>query len=272
MLSARTTTEIPPMPYSLVEPEHFTHEHRSFIERFARTIEVASSSSGVIAGAKDIRSRHFTASDSYGRIVGLPCGKDVIGRMDRDMPCEGTAAFADCYVREDQRLIERGDVAALTSVLNIHRYDTGLSALIFDKFLLKHRPSKSVLGVVYCAYETNLARFTALFPEYWSQFGCGCSIERVDSEVIDGIGRLSGLEHEVAFLLALGCDADAITCSMRRLVPDTESSVRKALRSIVDRMATAGIPVANMRDRLVDARVHQHMPTTFFDKVVGPRT
>ncbi len=260
------------MPYSLVEPEHFTDEHRSFIERFARTIEVASSGSGVIAGAKDIRSRHLTASDSYGRIVGLPCGRDVTGRMDRDMPCEGTSAFADCYVREDQRLIELGNIAALKSVLNIHRYDTGLSALVFDKFLLKHRPSKSILGIVYCAYETNLARFTSLFPEYWSQFGCGCSIERVDSEVIDDIGRLSGLEHEVAFLLALGYDAEAIARVMRRLLPGTDSGVGTALHGIADKMATAGIPFANIRDRLIDARVHQHMPMTFFDKVVGLRT
>lgn len=263
---------MPYSPYSLVEPEHFTDEHQSFIERFARTIEVASSGSGVIAGAKDIRSRHLTASDSYGRIVGLPCGKDVTGRMDRDMPCEGTSAFADCYVREDQRLIELGDIAAVKSVLNIHRYDTGLIALIFDKFLLKHRPSKSVLGLVYCAYETNLGRFTALFPEYWSQFGCGCSIERVDSEFIDGIGRLSGLEHEVAFLLALGYDAEAITRVMRRLLPNTESDARTALHGIADKMAAADIPVAYIRDRLVAAHVHQRMPTPFFDKVVGLRT
>lgn len=43
------------MTYAFVEPEHFTDEHRSFIERFSTMIEVASSSSGVIVGAKDIQ-------------------------------------------------------------------------------------------------------------------------------------------------------------------------------------------------------------------------
>lgn len=260
------------MPYSLVEPEHFTDEHQSFIDRFARTIEVASSVNGVIVGAKDIRSRHLTASDSYGRIVGLPCGKDVAGRRDHDMPCEGTAAFADSYVREDQRLLASGDIGALKSVLNIHRYSTGLSALVFDKFLLKHLPSESVLGVVYYAYETELKRFTAVFPRYWSQFGWGCSIERTQGEVIDGVGRLAGVEYEVAFLLAQGYDAESIALCMRRLRPGLNIDSAAALSSITDRFAVAGIPVASLRDRLIEARVHQRMPASFFDKVMGSPT
>ena len=63
MLKARTTTKGYCMSYSLVEPEHFTEEQQSFIERLSRKIELSSSSSGVIAGAKDIRSRHLTATD-----------------------------------------------------------------------------------------------------------------------------------------------------------------------------------------------------------------
>lgn len=260
------------MPYSLVEPEAFTDEHRSFIERFSRTVEVASAGSDVIAGVKDVRSRHLTASNAYGRIVGLRCGKDVAGMMDRDMPCDGTAAFADCYVREDQRLLNDGDIGALKSVLNIHRYDTGLSALVFDKFLMKHHPSKSVLGVAYCAFETSLERFTALFPAYWPRFGYGCSIERLNSEVIEGVGLISGLEYEVAFLLALGHDDKAITHFMRRLCPNAASNVGAALRGIADKMAAANIPPASIRDCLIESRVHQRMPALLFDKVVGLHT
>ncbi|MGN6231858.1 MAG: hypothetical protein ACTHNZ_11960 [Trinickia sp.] len=260
------------MSYSLVDPERFTDEHRLFIERFGRTIDVASSASGAIAGAKDVHSRHLTANDAYGRIVGLPRGGDVAGRMDRDMPCDGTAAFADCFVREDRRLLDSGDIGALKSVLNIHEYDTGLGALVFDKFLLKHHPSKSVLGLIYCAYHANLERFAALFPSYWSQFGSGCSIERTECGVIDGVGQFSTIEYEVAFLLTLGYDATAIPGFLRRshFVPD--ASVDAALRAIGDKMAIVGIPITSVRDRLIEARVHQRMPTSLFDTVIGPRT
>ncbi len=261
------------MSYSLVEPEQFTDEHRSFIERFAKTIRAASSSSNVVTSAKDVRSCHLTASDAYARIVGLSSGNEVVGQMDRDMPCEGTAAFADCFVREDRRLLESGDIRAMKSVLNIHQYDTGLGALVFDKFLLKHHPSNSVLGIINCAHEADLERFVALFPGYWSQFGLGCSIERTRSETIDSIGTLSVAEYEVAFLLALGHDAKAIACFLRRsrrcTAIDADADVDTALRTIADKMASAGIAASNIRDRLIEARVHQRMPASLFDQVVG---
>ena len=259
------------MTYSLAESHSFIEEHQSFIERFARTIEVASSSSGAIVGAKDIHSRHLTASDAYARIAGLRYGKDVAGRLDRDMPCEGTARFADCFVREDRDLLESGNPGATTSVLNIHRYETGLTALVFDKFLLKHHPTKSVLGIVYSAYETSLERFTALFPGYWAQFGFGCSIERADASAVHGLGQLSPLEYEVVFLLAVGIDAGGIMHFMRRLrpAPGTNEDVSAALAGIADKATAAGITFASLREVLIDARVHQRMPGSFFGKVVG---
>ena len=257
------------MPYALVEPEHFSSEQQSFIERFAHTIEVASSGGSVIAGIKDIRSRHVTATDRYGKIVGLSRGNDVAGRMDHDMPCEGTAAFADCFVREDRSLLDCGDAGAMKSVLNIHRYETGLSALVFDKFLLKHRPSDSVLGIVYCAYEVDLARFTALFPGYWSQFGLGCSLDRTQSEIIEGVGELAGIEYEVAFLLALGHQADAIERFLRRCRPTIDADVGSVLLGITEKMAAVGIPIGDIRNRLIEAGVHQRIPSRFFDSVVG---
>lgn len=260
------------MPYSIVEPGNFTEEHQSFIDQFAQTIEIASSRSALIAGAKDVRSCHLTASDRYGRTVGLSRGKEVSGRMDRDMPCEGTAAFADCYVREDRRLLEAGDTGALKSVLNIHRYKTGSSALVFDKFLLNHHPSRSVLGIVYCAYETDLDRFVSLFPDYWAQFGFGCSIERAEGEIVDGVGRLSEIEYEIAFLLALGLDTKAIVGFFRRLRPSRVADVGTSLFSIADKMAAAGVAVASIRDRLILARVHQRIPASFFARVTRSHT
>lgn len=259
------------MSYSLVEPEHFTEEHQSFIERFGRTIEAGSSNSNIITSTKDVRSCHLAASDAYARLVGLSRGKDVVGRMDRDMPCDGTAAFADCFVREDRRLLESGDIRAMTSVLNIHEFERGLGALVFDKFSLKHRPSKSILGVINCAYQANLERFVALFPDYWSQFGLGCSIERTACQVIDGIGELSGVEYEVAFLLALGHKTEDVIHFLRRSHPCIDTDARCALFGITEKMAAAGVPIGDMRDRLIEAGVHQRIPSRFFDKVVGVR-
>lgn len=257
------------MHYLLVEPEHFTDAHQRFIEQFSHTVELVSSSCDAIVDAKDVQSRHLTASDPYAHIVGLSFGKDVSGRTDGDMPCEDLARFAQCHVRQDRRLLLRPHIGAVQTVLNIHRYATGTKALVFDKYLLKHHPSQSVLGIVYSAYEIDVARFTLLFPDYWAQFGFGCSIERIDHPAVDGLGRLSTLEHEVAFLLALGFDTEAIGHVLPRLRPGPGNDVDAALFGIADKAAAAGVPMANLRHRLIEAFVHERMPKSFFAKVVG---
>lgn len=260
------------MTYSLVEPEQFSDEQQSLIERFARTIETASSSNGLIACAKDVHSRHLAATDYYGRIVGLARGKDATGRLDRDMPCEGTAAFADCFVREDRDLLHGGNIGALKSVLNIHRYDTGFNALVFNKFLLKHHPSKSIVGVVNCAHETELGRFTALFPTYWARFGEGCSIERAECGKVDGVGNLTEAEYEIAFLLTLDYGAESISSVLPRLRSSAagtgHADISATLSRLIDKMSAAGIAYASIRDCLIEAHVHQRMPRSFFDQVV----
>lgn len=137
------------MHYPLVDPERLTEAHRIFIAQFVRTIALVSSCSGTIVGAKDVRSRYLAASDAFGRIVGLGSGAEVAGRLDCDLPCEDVAQFAECYVCSDRRLLDRTHVGATQTVLNIHRYATGLKALVFDKSLLKHHPTRSILGIVY---------------------------------------------------------------------------------------------------------------------------
>lgn len=257
------------MHYALVEPEHFTDAHRSFVMQFAHAVELVSSCNDAILGAKDVRSRHLTASDGYARVIGLSFGKEVTGRMDSDLPCEEFARFASCYVRQDLRLLARGHLDAIQSVLDIHACETGVKALVFDKCLLKHHPSKSVLGIVYAAYETNPERFTTVFPGYWEQFGFGCSIERVEQPMVDGLGRLSVVEHEVAFLLALGLDAEAIAHVLPRLRTGPGTDIDAALFGIADKAAAAGVPTTQLRDCLIGAFVHQRMPKSFFSKIVG---
>lgn len=257
------------MHYVLVEPEHFTEAHHRFIQQFSHIVELTSSSGDAIVDAKDVRSRHLTATDAYAHIVGLSLGRDVMGRMDGDMPCEDFARFAQCFSRQDRRLLRCAHVGAVQTVLNIHRYATGTKALVFDKFLLKHHPSQSVLGVVYSAYEIGVERFTLLFPHYWEQFGFGCSIERMDHPAVDGLGKLSILEHEVAFLLAVGFDTEAIGHVLPRLRPGPGTDVDAALFGIADKAAAAGVPMANLRSCLIEAFVHERMPKSFFAKVVG---
>lgn len=89
------------MTYAMLAPDCFTDEHKSFLAGFRQSMEMLSSSSNMMLGAKDIRSRHLAATDAYARIVALERGGDVAGRLDSEMPCEGTAQFADSYVSED---------------------------------------------------------------------------------------------------------------------------------------------------------------------------
>jgi hypothetical protein len=261
------------MHYRLVQPQHLSDVHRSFIDQFTRAIALVSTTSSAIVAAKDIQSRHFAASDSYGRIHGLSCGLHAAGLLDSEMPCKGAACFADCYVRSDRRLLDGGaHPGATQTVLNIHRYATGSKALVFDKFLLKHHATRSILGIVLAAYETSIDRFTACFPGYWTQFGFGCTIERVVRPSVDGLGKLSQVEHEVAFLLAVGFDAETLACVLPRLRPGRAADVDAALFGLAEKAARAGVPMACLRDCLIEAHVHQRMPMLFFDKVAGSHT
>lgn len=258
------------MHYRLVEPQYFVDVHQSFVEQFARAVALVSTSSGAIVAAKDIQSRHFTASDLYGVLHGLSCGMDAQGLMDSEMPCEDVARFAECYVRSDRRLLDCGaHIGAMQTVLNIHQYATGSRALVFDKFLLKHHPTRSILGIVLAAYETSIDRFTACFPGYWTEFGFGCTIERVARPTVDGLGKLSQVEHEVAFLLAVGLDTETLARVLPRLRPGPGADVDAALFGLAEKAARAGVPMGGLRDCLIEAHVHQRMPKSFFARVDG---
>src|SRR5262249_43364878 len=154
------------MSYRLVAPAQFTEQQKQYVEKFAASTWSLSTRSNVILGAKSIDSRHFISTDAYARIVGLNEGDEVAGRFDREMPCEATARFAECYVREDRELLGRGLCNAMKSVLNLHEYSNGLKALIFDKFPMKHHASKSILGIIYSAYEVDMNNFFTLLPNF----------------------------------------------------------------------------------------------------------
>ncbi|HEV3104898.1 MAG TPA: hypothetical protein VGZ01_04335 [Trinickia sp.] len=223
-------------------------------------------------GAKSIDSRHFIATDAYARIVGLTQGDEVAGRLDRDMPCEATARFADSFVRGDQELLGRGRCNAMKSTLDLHEYSNGLKALIFDKFVMKHHASKSILGVVYSAYEVDMRNFFALLPNYTREFGLGCSIERADGDSILADVRLTAVEYEMCFLLAMNWSVDQISCFMNTHRAAAEPDVNSTLHDIGEKLRTDNAATSALREKLIELGVHQRMPRSFFNHIIGVHT
>lgn len=105
--------------YNLVSPDHYTNDQKLFVNRFIDSILMLSEQTDIIMGAKDIHSRHIISTDAYAKIVALDNGKEVAGKFDKEMPCEGTAQFADCYVQEDKALINSKDLNKKISILNV---------------------------------------------------------------------------------------------------------------------------------------------------------
>jgi len=104
----------------LVSPKHFSIEQKNFVQSVEYSVNVISSQTDIVFGFKDIHSRHISATRTYAKLVGLVDGNDVAGRLDCEMPCEGTAQFSDCYVREDQELLHQSDVNGKKSVGPMH--------------------------------------------------------------------------------------------------------------------------------------------------------
>ena len=143
--------------YKIILPKNFTNEHKKYLEKFKSHVSAASEF-GFMLGAKDINSKHIIATNAYANIVGLKHGNDVEARFDKDMPCEGTAQYAENYVEEDLSLINSLDVNKNISILNIHNYNDGLKARIFKKRLLFHKDSQSILGTIYSGHDVELDR------------------------------------------------------------------------------------------------------------------
>jgi len=265
-----TTTD-----YRLVAPEYFTAEQKILVENFKDAICLMSSQTDMIMGAKDVHSRHFISTDAYANIVALPKGTDVIDRLDRDMPCEGTAQFADCYVQEDIELLRSGDIDRKTSILNVHEYSDGIRARIFHKNIMKHHPSRSILGTIYSAHEIKIANFFSLIPNYVIEFGIGCSIENFDGELRIGSEKLTEYEHEVCFLLIMNWGFKQIACFMNKHRPThrerVADTISKCRNRICEKLCMPNDSLPNLREMLISMGIHRKMPSSFFNRLVGSR-
>lgn len=261
--------------YRLVSPEMFTREQKQFVDKFKELICSISSQTDLIFGAKDIHSKHFMSTDSYAKLVKLNSGHEVTDRFDRDMPCDGTAEFAHCYVQEDQALLRQPDIDKKISVLNIHEYGIGIRALVFDKQIMKHQPSRSILGTIYRAREIEIANFFALLPNYAREFGIGCSVENCSGELnIDNV-RLSDYEHEVCFLLIMNWDCRQIADFLNKHRPGVTArsadTIYKCKNRICNKLGIANCSSANLREMLVSIGAHRKMPKLFFSQILGSK-
>jgi len=264
------------MTYNLVAPENFTADQNQFVRSFEESVKLISSQTNMILGGKDINSRHVISTDAYAKAVGLSRGTEVSGRLDCEMPCEGTAQFADSYVLEDQELLSYGDPGRKKSILNIHEYSNGTKALIFEKYVLKDHSSRAILGTIYGAYEVAASSFFSLIPNYALEFGIGCSIENVNGDLIGGIEKLTEYEYEVCFLLAMNWNFKQISGFMNKHRPSANPRVAdticKCRNRICEKLGLDDLRKPNLRDKLIALGVHRKMPSSFFYRLIGSKS
>lgn len=265
------------MEYSLVSPEQYSPDQLSLVMSFKESVRMISDQAqGVILGVKDIHSRHIISTNEYAHIVSLPSGEEVAGRMDRDMPCAGTAQFAECYVAEDQSLLACGDMFRSIDVLNVHQYADGLHARVFTKHLLKHQPSRSVLGVIYSARDMKIDDILGIIPNYITEFAvAGCSIEKTLGSSRYGEVKLTEYEQEICFFLLLKWGFGQIAEFMNKYRPTLDGKLRvadsiiKGKNRICAKMNLPTTRVGDLREALVVLGMHRKIPGSLFDRLIG---
>jgi transcriptional regulator with XRE-family HTH domain len=256
--------------YKLVSPEDFTEEQKEFIKSFQDSVNIISSQTGLVLGFKDIHSKHVMSTDAFAHLVALPHGRDVAGRFDRDMPCEGSARFAEDLVNEDRELLSRKDPNRKKSIINIHEFATGPDAFICDKYPLKHQPSHSILGVIFIGNKVEISNFFTLFPNYFLKFGMGASIEIVNEPLEVGGAQLTEYEHEICFLMTLGLSFNQIACFMN--TPGSLSAMRDpgAIYECKERIHQKfNCPSSSLRELLIEEGIHKKIPSSFFNRLMG---
>ena len=160
--------------------------------------------------------------------------------------------------------------------MNVHHYGDGIKARVFDKFMLKHHKSCSVLGLIYSAYEIKIENFISIVPNYMAEFGVGCSIEKVNDRICVGDVPLTEYEHEVCFLFVLGLDTKQMADFMNKNRPTkihrVANTIEKCKNRICDKLGMDNNRLSNIRELLIHLGMHQKMPISFFRKMIGSRS
>jgi len=262
--------------YRLVPPDEYLPEHRYFLDDIKESICVISAQTNLILGAKDIYSRHIIATDVCAGMVRPGKGAKATGCRGSDSSWEGCTEFAAMGVQEEQSLLYQPDINKKISVLNIHEIGNGLNALVFEKQLLRHHPSKSILGTIYNAREIEMSNFFSFIPNYILEFGLNCSIENVDgaSEICEI--KLSEYEHEVCYLLTMNWSCKQIAEFLNKYrpkpLPRGVDTIYKCRNRICDKFGLSDYNTANLREHLVGAGMHRKMPRSFFRHISGSKS
>ena len=258
--------------YKIVTPENFTTDHLDFINEFKKSIHTISTQSDIMIGAKDVNSRHIISTDAYAQKVGLKSGNDVSSRFDKEMPCDGTAQYADCYVKEDLSLINTLNPDKSLSTLNIHHYSDGLKSRLFKKHLLYHHTSRSILGTVYSGFDIELKNVLNIIPSYIIKFGAIGSLSITNQKLINSI-ELTDYEQEVCFLLLLNWEFSQIASFMNKTRPEhknrTSDTIIKKKNYICKKLNLPTTNVSVLQDFLVSTGFHNNMPVSFYNTIVG---
>ncbi|MEB0137700.1 MULTISPECIES: hypothetical protein [unclassified Undibacterium] len=263
------------MMYRLVSQKNFTVEQTDYIEKLKESIQFISNQSDMIVGIKDVDSKHFISSDSYANLVGLANGADVKNRMDHDMPCEATARFADSYVKSDRRLLHYANMNHKIRTLDIFEHVDGIKALVFNKHMIKHHPSESILGLMYDAYEIDIKIIYSLIPNYAIEFERGFCIENADDTFQVGNVKLTEYEREICFLLIMNWNFKQIACFMDKHRPKssirTADTIYKCRNRICEKLHISNCSASQFKNLLVGAGLHKKMPKLFFHRLIGSR-
>lgn len=259
--------------YKLLHPKDFTQEHTSFIAKFIDSTSLLSDQSGIIFGAKDIESRHIISTDSYAKLVGLDYGKNVSGRFDKEMPCCGTVEYADIYVKEDQNLLYTLNPENNIQILNVHNYSNGLGAVIFNKNILYHQNTNSILGTVYSGFRIELKNVMNIIPNYIIRFGITGSIQALDNNAkVDNI-ILTDYEQEICFLLLLNWNCGQIANFMNEFRPKdkyrTTDTILKKKNQICEKFSLPTNSIQKLQEFLISVGFQNSMPRSFYNRIIG---
>jgi hypothetical protein len=259
------------MAYNLVSPENFTEKHETFLESVKGSFRSGLYPPGFVSGIKDINSRHVITTDYFGMLVGLSCGEDIAGHLDRDLPAK-VSELAQDFVDEDQELLSHRDIDRKSSLLNINQYSTGIKALLTEKYPLIHKPSQSILGIIFLSNQVDLSHFFTLMPNYILDFGIHGNIQNVSETLIIGKTHLTEYEHEVAFLRVMNWHPKQITHFMNQYRPSASPRTMDAIYKCLDIISHKFYcDPKNIREKLIEIGLHRKIPSSFFDRLIGNR-
>jgi hypothetical protein len=266
------------MSYPIVSPNKFTLEQKTHIESIKDSFRFFFSElPEIISFVKDVESRYILSNDYTAKLVGLSCGEDISGRFDHDLPCK-VAEFAQDFVNEESELLNQAALCPAneskqSSMLNIHKYSTGLEAFICYKSPIIHQPSQSILGVTGISHKINISYLCSLMPNYLLEFGMIGNFEKVKKELKIDDFSLTEDEHEIAFLMLMRWDAEYISNFLTKhrelSIPITPGAISECLDELCQRFSCDNI--LQLRDKFIEIGFHRKMPDSLFNRLLGSR-